>query len=463
MSDAKRAFQGRRGYFARATIVGLATGNKRPSAYLLVLMALALTLLISTPTSRADNSGETLNALMMGGTFQPTPSANWMDSIITDYLDPATGASYTAVPVTTPETVPLAPSLQGGLADLQAAMSYQQAIDPGAPYLIEGYSQSALIAVDEEAQLAATAASGQPIPDVTVALLGSGMRPNGGIFERLDGFYLPGAEVDANGSEPTDIGIPTIDIAGQYDGFADFPQYPINLLADLNALLGIIYVHGDYGGLLQDIFPGATFTPLPTSPLDYASDYVLGSTDIVKQVTGDTTFYFVPTTDLPLLDPLATLGVPESVLNIIQPTLQVLIEAGYDRSIPFGDPTPAELIPTIDPVTFSIELSNSVVQGAENAFALFGAQLPGATELESFLSAAETWSEQAIGAPYDQLVTAFNDAFDPFTLFTQLEGPLGQDIQDVLNLTGIQQDLITPFFADLVSGIESLEALVLPG
>jgi hypothetical protein len=96
------------------------------------MMLLALTSMMSGPVSRADNLDETLNALMMGGTFQPTPSAQWMDSIINDYLDPATGTSYTGVAVTTPETVPLAPSLQGGLADLQAAMAQQQAADPGA-------------------------------------------------------------------------------------------------------------------------------------------------------------------------------------------------------------------------------------------------------------------------------------------------------------------------------------------
>jgi hypothetical protein len=434
---------------------------------MIVLSAVAPVLLLasismfSAAASRADNPDDTLNALMMGGTFQPTPSAPWMDSIINDYLDPATGASYTGVAVTTPETVPLAPSLQGGLADLQAAMAHQQATEPGAPYLIEGYSQSAVLAVNEE--LAASSAGGQPIPDVTVALLGSGNRPNGGIFERLDGLYLPGAEVNADGAEPTDIGIPTIDIAAQYDGFADFPQYPINLVADLNALFGIIYAHGDYGGLLQGVIPGATFTPLPTGPYDYASEYVLGSSEIVKQVTGDTTFYFVPTTDLPLLDPLVTLGVPESVLNIVQPALQVIVEAGYDRSIPFGDPTPAELIPSIDPVTFTIEFANAVVQGANNAFELFGVQLPGAAELESLLTSAETWSEQAIGTPYDQAVTAFNDAFDPFTIFTQLEGPLAQDLQNLLDLTGVQQDLITPFFGDIVSEIEALEASVIPG
>jgi hypothetical protein len=87
--------------------------------------------------------------------------------------------------------------------------------------------------------------------------------------------------------------------------------------------------------------------------------------------------YFIPTTELPLLDPLRSLGVPESVLNIFQPALQVIVEAGYDRSIPFGDPTPAERIPTIDPATFTLEFANAVVQGANNAFELFGAQLPG--------------------------------------------------------------------------------------
>ena len=29
----------------------------------------------------------------------------------------------------------------------------------------------------------------------------------------------------------------------QYDGLADFPLYPINVIADLNAFLGVVYVH----------------------------------------------------------------------------------------------------------------------------------------------------------------------------------------------------------------------------
>ena len=401
---------------------------------------LALVAVISVPVAKADDPDAELNALMMGGTGMPVPSSEWMDSIINDYIDPATGTDYTAQVVPTPANLPVDLSVQNGLADLQTAMATQQLADPGAPYVIEGYSMSALIAVDEEEQLASMTAAGQSVPDVTVALFGSGNRPNGGIYERLDGLYVPGVGVDANGAEPTDLGVPTIDVADQYDGLADVPQYPANLVADLNDLLGIIYVHTSYGdGAVPGLFPDST--PL-TGP--FTDDYALGSMEIVKQVTGDATYYLIPTQTLPLLDPLLDLGVPQSVLNIVQPALQVIVEAGYDRSIPFGDPTPFELIPTLDPVTFTLEFGNGVVEGADNAFELFGAQLPGAAELESALASAETWSEQAIGVPYDQVVSELNNAFNPFTDLIDLERPIGEAIEDVLMATGVQQDLLDP-------------------
>ncbi|WP_422224545.1 hypothetical protein [Mycobacterium sp.] len=135
---------------------------------------------------------------------------------------------------------------------------------------------------------------------------------------------------------------------------------------------------------------------------------------------------------------------PESVLNIFQPALQVVVEAGYDRSIPFGDPTPAELIPTIDPATFTLEFANAVVQGANNAFELFGAQLRDYAQIESMFASAESWSEQNIGVPYDQVVTTLNNDFNPFADFDALEGPIGQDIENLLVATGIQQDILDP-------------------
>jgi hypothetical protein len=385
-------------------------------------------------TSKADD--DPLIALMMGATGMPTPSEFWQDTIVTDYIDPATGANYT--PVTLPTTESYAStSPPEDLAALQAAMGEQPADQP---YLVEGYSQSASIAVLEKMLLDQT---GQH-PDVTFLLLGDANRPDGGIAERFTGFVIPGIASNLNGGDPTDAGIPTIDIANQYDVFADFPQFPINPVADLNAALGIVYAHAAYGdGPLP--YPIPALWP-PSEPLSgpYASEYVLGSTEIVKQVDGDTTFYFVPTTELPLLDPLRSLGVPEPVLNVFQPALQVIVEAGYDRSIPFGDPTPAELIPTIDPITFTLELANGVVQGANNALALFGAQLPDFTQIESDFASAEAWSETNIGVPYDQIVTTLNDDFNPFTAFIDLEAPLGQDLDALFAATGIQQLIFDP-------------------
>ena len=48
--------------------------------------------------------------------------------------------------------------------------------------------------------------------------------------------------------------------------------------------------------------------------------------------------------------------------------------------------------------------------------------------------------------PYDQLITQIDADFNPFTAFIDIEGPLGADIQNLLDLTGIQQDLLDPVF-----------------
>jgi CTP:molybdopterin cytidylyltransferase MocA len=87
----------------------------------------------AVPIARADDPDDALVALMMGGTAMPTPSEFWQDTIITDYIDPATGENYSPVLVPTPESG-ASTSLQVGLANLQAAMGQQPADQP---YLAE--------------------------------------------------------------------------------------------------------------------------------------------------------------------------------------------------------------------------------------------------------------------------------------------------------------------------------------
>jgi PE-PPE domain len=56
----------------------------------------------------------------------------------------------------------------------------------------------------------------------------------------------------------------TVIYTGEYDGVADFPQYPLNLLSDLNAELGFRYVHGTYPDL----------TPTQVTPIADGGDAI---------------------------------------------------------------------------------------------------------------------------------------------------------------------------------------------
>ena len=66
--------------------------------------------------------------------------------------------------------------------------------------------------------------------------------PNGGLFARFPGLYIPIVDLSFNGPAPTDTQFHTDVIIRQYDGVEDFPLYPLNVVADLNALLGAVYV-----------------------------------------------------------------------------------------------------------------------------------------------------------------------------------------------------------------------------
>jgi hypothetical protein len=211
-------------------------------------------------------------------------------------------------------------------------------------YTVFGYSQSARIATIVKRNLLAqyrnpdgtwlpvVDANGAAL-DASFVLIGNPNRPNGGILERFAGLYIPGLGVTFDGATPTDSCGPdgadcrfsTADIGWQYDGWVDFPSRPLNLLADLNALAGIVYLH---------------------------PNYTVAVTDAMYQgSTGDTAYYLMPATRLPLLMPLAQLGVPGPILDMLDAPLRVIIEWGYDRGVNPGDPTPATLADRDDPVT----------------------------------------------------------------------------------------------------------------
>ena len=175
----------------------------------------------------------------------------------------------------------------------------------------------------------------------------TGNLPNGGLLARFPGLYIPILDWSFNGPAPTDTQFDTVEITRQYDGFADFPLYPLNLVADVNAVLGFVYVH------MYDL--DVSLPPDPTKSAAYQGKH------------GDTSYYFFETEDLPLFGPLRTLGVPEQVIDVVEPVFKVIVELGYDRSIPPWEPTPARLIPPLDPATVATDLVNAVGEGINNA------------------------------------------------------------------------------------------------
>ena len=109
--------------------------------------------------------------------------------------------------------------------------------------VIYGYSQGAVVANLEKRKLAEQYPAGTKAPDIDFVLGGDPNVPNGGLLARFPGLYIPILDLSFNGPEPTDTQFDTVVITRQYDGFADFPLYPLNVIADLNAVLGFLYVH----------------------------------------------------------------------------------------------------------------------------------------------------------------------------------------------------------------------------
>ena len=212
--------------------------------------------------------------------------------------------------------------------------------------MVFGYSQGAIIANIEKQKLADQYPKGTDAPNIDFVLIGDENLPNGGLAARFPGVTIPILNLTLNGPAPTDTQFHTTEFVRQYDGFADFPLYPVNVLADANAVLGFAYAHTYY---------------LAPSP---------GESPPIHTQTGDTDYYFYPTDDLPLFGPLRTLGVPEPVIDVVEPVVKVLVEQGYDRSIPLGEPTPARLIPPINPVKVTHDVVDAVGEGVHNAVAL---------------------------------------------------------------------------------------------
>ncbi len=190
---------------------------------------------------------------------------------------------------------------------LQNALTVGPAPDP---VVVFGYSQGARVVTQWLEEHAGT--DGAPSPDrLSFLLIGNPDRRYGGAHAPL-GQITPDTEYDV------------IDVSRQYDRASDLPANPFNVLAFLNASAGLRDIHMHY----EDI---NIYDP---------ANYVWQE--------GNITYVFVPTENIPLLDPLRRLGLTDLADKLNGP-LKAKIEKAYDRSyLPATPGWPADLLPQTD-------------------------------------------------------------------------------------------------------------------
>ncbi|MGA3253167.1 MAG: PE-PPE domain-containing protein [Mycobacterium sp.] len=298
-------------------------------------------------------------SLILTGSGTANPPLSFVQDVTSRYL--TNFMSALTVPVTTAEglypftgtkDLTLDISLARGVISLDNAINLQIHPGNGSAISVLGYSQSAIIASMEMPKLVA---EGFNSSQVNFTLLGDPSNPNGGLLSRFPGLSFPSLGATFGNATPSND-FPTTIFTLEYDGFADFPQYPIDLLSDVNALLGIVFVHGTY--------PTLTATQL-------ASAFPLMQSGAPTM----TTYNLIPTPNLPLLDPLRIIPVIGNPLaDLVQPDLTYLINWGYGNPL-FGYSTgPADVVTPfgfLPPLSATTSLPPLLISGAQQGVAAF--------------------------------------------------------------------------------------------
>jgi hypothetical protein len=301
------------------------------------------------------------SALIMGGSGIPIPPESYVDAADTLYLEPRgfTGSPQALdtpegfYPTTGVNSLTADASEAQGAQILDGAITGQIAdgnVDAANPVVVFGYSQSAALSSMTMQQLSD---QGVPSDDVHFVLVGDTAALNGGLLERFDtpvGSDLSVPSFGITFGDPTPDNLyPTDVYTLEYDGFADFPQYPIDPLSDLNAFAGMIYEHLTY----LDLSAGEIQNALPL------------------ETTGDalTNYYMIPVDDLPLLDPLRLIPVVGNPLaDLLQPDMKVLVDLGYGSITDGWSQGPANVATPFDLFPSDInwgDVATALVNGAQ--------------------------------------------------------------------------------------------------
>lgn len=297
-------------------------------------------------------------ALMMGGTGNPLPPQTYIDSLNSLFIQPnqpgaIPEALYTPAqlyPVTGAKNLLFDLSVQQGVSILKDAIIQQ--IGDGNQVTVFGNSQSAVIASLAMQELAEMGPNAPSTTELDFVLIANLMNPNGGIFQRFAGLTFPALGLDFYGSTPDNL-YPTTIYTREYDGFASFPQYPLNFVSVLNAFAGVGYVHFGYDELTMEQVDSAVTLPTQGQTM--------------------TTYKMIRTENLPLLEPVRAIPVVgEPLASLVQPNLKVIVNLGYGDPAygystgPANVPTPFGLFPPVSLNTIVDALTAGTQQGVQD-------------------------------------------------------------------------------------------------
>jgi diacyltrehalose acyltransferase len=358
-------------------------------------------------------------ALIMGDALMATPDQPYVTEVMDLFINPSPPffegqpvfPGYTPVMQYTPESG-YGQGLTEGVTDLNQGITQQLA--DGNKVVVFGYSESTAVATQEMINLDALPADQQPNPaDLQFVLVEDVNNPDSGTFASFPSLGLPATPADT----PYTTDIYTI----EYSGAADLPQYPLNLVADLNAASAFVDLHP----FLEPGYP-TTFNPSelagavqePTSP----------------GYDGSTEYFLIPTQNLPLLDGLRDIpGVGPALADLIQPDLRVIVDLGYNWTGYANVDTPVEFSsPSVDWTTVSAELAAGAQQGWTAAMVDLGL-LP-----ESDLPDAYPYLPDVSGLESGLLDTGVSASSD-----TETPSALLGDLSSELNLSGLLAELNT--------------------
>ncbi|MBS9534280.1 PE-PPE domain-containing protein [Mycobacterium sp. M1] len=203
------------------------------------------------------------------------------------------------------------------------------AIRRGGPGTAIGLSEGSLVLEAEQARLANDPTA--PPPDrLSFATFGDPIARHAFGQSFLTAMFPVGSVVPAMDYRippPFESQYDTKIFVSAYDSIADFPDRPDNLFALANTLLGLATGH-----------TAVAFTnPSMVPPQNIRTT--------VNSRGATTTTYLIPEKHLPLVMPLAYVGVPEDTLNQLDAILAPRVNAGYSRN---DDPATAPI--QVDPV-----------------------------------------------------------------------------------------------------------------